>query len=182
MRDPLDFPPPDVLEQVTLNRIRIAARKRITGADVYRSLKMSVQSDPQPFYDAAEDLVMQIVGEVYKEDLPPEEIKHSTEVELNGTEIARFEVPATWWQHWKEATAGRWWRRLVWWLRPVRYYEHQTTVPWSGTRRVTCTVDLRRFYVYPESQFGERLPSVVGPIVVPKHQITAFWTDQEVPG
>lgn len=179
MVDPFEFPSSDITNQVTLSRIRVAARKRIMGSDVFRSLKMSVQSEPQPFYDAADDLVMEMVAHIYKEDLPPETVTHSTVVNVGGFVTARIDVPATWWQHWKQATAGRWWRHLVPWLRPVRTHEIAITEPFHQTRRVACTVDLRRFYVYPESQFGDTMPSGLGSIRVAKHQVAAFWTDQD---
>lgn len=163
------------VEDIVLSRMRFAARKVIRGPDLEHMLTVEVHREPARFAaDLAEDLIMSVRAQIYAEDLPPERITHTTPVELASEERLEVPLPATWWQHFKLATEGRWWRRwLISWLRPVRYRTAVYSVPWRGRGEVTCVVDLRRFWVYPESRIGT-FPGL-GSVRVAKHTMNVSW-------
>jgi len=164
------------IHDLVLNRMRVGVRQRIQGGDLYRSLMISVHPDTALF-GMADGLIMELVGKVYTEDLPPEAITQKTTVEMSGEVLCGTSLPDGPWMRWRVSHQGRrWYRLLVGWLPPIRHVYHHEWVPWRGEKEVTCQVDLRRFYAYPESQLGDH-PGV-GPVRVAQHKIYATWLQQ----
>lgn len=178
MRDPLEFPSSDVIEDISLRRLKFAAQARIPGPDLQQMLRLEAHMDPNPFLGRyADDLVMRVIGHVYAEDLPPEKVEQTTEVTVEGVAEASWRCPDGPWMRWRERhQTSRWYRVLLGWLPPIRHIHHIERVPWEQTHKVTCRVDLSRFYIYPESRIGAH-PGL-GSVRVAKHQINAAWFDR----
>lgn len=175
---PSDFPSNEIIEDIALRRLKMVARRWISGPDLEQSLRLQVQMDPNPLFERwADDLVMSVIAQIYAEDLPPETVEQKTEIAVEGVEVVSIREPDGPWMRWRTRhQTAPWYRALLGWLPPIRHIHVTQRVPWSTTREVICRVDLSRFYAYPESRIGTH-PGL-GTVRVPKHQITAFWTDR----
>lgn len=88
---------------------------------------------------AGRAMVAELHAAVWAEALPPERIDRRVTV--------TFDVPASWWQHFKHDHRSRWWLRRLVAARPVRRVTHKRTA--------TFSVDLRRYRTYPAAPFYE---------------------------
>lgn len=108
---------------------------------------------------AARAMVAELHAAVWAEALAPVEIYKKT--------VCTFDVPASWWQHFKLAYRDRWWMRRLVRRHPIRRETHR--------RVVTFHVDLRRYRTYPAAPFYEpRLGAEV--------QVTRLFTDTGTAG
>jgi hypothetical protein len=90
-----------------------------------------------------DDMVIQASGYVLGEQLP-------SHVET-ATGFARFEAPASWWQHFKHQHGHRWWLRLLVRRRPVRMA--------AEVRRVTLTATWENMAGYPWAEYTTLAPN-----------------------
>jgi hypothetical protein len=98
-------------------------------------------------FDARQDLEHTLTCDVLSERLPPETVTR-TERQHVTVDAPRW---ATWWDHAKATYAGRWW--AAWYVR--RRPPQTVTVPATGWVTATATVNLERFWTYPEASIRD---------------------------
>lgn len=81
-------------------------------------------------------LCYRLTAEIFADKLPPEKITRTTNMSV--------EVPATWWQHWKEDHKDKWYGRWIY----ERYGVDTRTI----VEEYELTVDLKRWQTYPEAK------------------------------
>lgn len=94
-----------------------------------------------------QELEEMLTADVLSERLPPETVTH-TERQHISLDVPRW---STWWDHAKATYAGRWW--AGWYVR--RRPPHTVTVPVAGWVTATATVNLERFWTYPEASIRD---------------------------
>jgi hypothetical protein len=124
---------------IELEWLELSASKAVPAA-VAKRMRVSAYRD-----EHTKDVVYTLTTHLLAERLPP--------VEETASTCVRVPVPATWWDHWKAAHADAWYARWLVRCRPPRYVEE--------TRKVTLTVELRRYRCFPESRYV--LPDALGP-------------------
>lgn len=125
--------------EVELNWQRLAARRAVP-----ESIRVSGRVNVMEA--AYGEMLIELTSYVLGQKLPPHEVAE--------TRVVRFERPASWWQHFKQQYAARWWARRLVARRPARMVEE--------TERVTLTATWRHMaaypwtdYVVPVRKFGE---------------------------
>lgn len=113
-----------------LEWLRVGVAQAV-GAEFAASLKFETLRD-----EVCGQIIHRLSAQVLADQLPPERVER--------TETVTFEAPATWWQAWKaeHPTVWRGWLARRW---PVRMREEKRTA--------ILTVDLRRYWTYPEQRF-----------------------------
>lgn len=91
------------IRQVRLDEIRVGQRMRISTA--FARLDLSVDESPSDF--AAAHLVAKLEARVYAAKQPP--------TKIDARRSYSYEVPRTWWDHWKLDHADTWYAK--WWVR-----------------------------------------------------------------
>lgn len=114
-------------ETVLLERLRVGVQQAVSG-ELAHSVEVEAYAD-----HITNSMIYQLTAHVLAERLP-------TETDRQAIPLS-YDVPATWWQHWK-ADHPRAAKRLR--LKPVRMETH--------TRTVHTAVDISRYWTYPEAK------------------------------
>lgn len=142
--------------EVQLEKLKVAAQAAIPrGVMELEAERIGILDD------LFRSLVYRLKGYVLAERLPPETVSDSRDV--------TFDVPASWWQHWKQSHAAAWYARWLVKRRPVKHHR--------VVKRVALTVDLERYRTYPEARVS--LPADTWGQVVRVAQWTDTWREQQ---
>jgi len=177
------FDEPVDTDQFYLRRQRIALRKLMPQEpDLFDSLELRTRIKD----DLIRSMVIELRGHVYTEDLPPEKITCSKTIQFHESVESFAEVIDGPWQRFKyhHRVGGRgpilrWLVRTLMWchlMRPVRYRRTRATFPLDHEDKITLTVDLRRFRIYPGSNLGPPTPGQLGKTVMRGHTLSLDWS------
>jgi hypothetical protein len=134
------------LRQVRLDEIRVGQRMRVSTA--FARLDLSIDENPSDLI--AGQLTAKLEARVYAAKQPP------TKVDARRTYT--YDVPRTWWDHWKIAHTGVWYAK--WWINrhPARML--------TKTLNVHVAVPINPAIAFPDapipaSRYGEPICMVI---------------------
>lgn len=127
------FPMPEV-KQLVLDRERIGTYRIISRYVLENAEFKAVER-------AAEDMLVELVSEVL------------TERVVNESQGIGYEVPASWWQHFKDTYRNTWWLRRLVKRRPVVWSSYTKTVTFNAKR------------LYPNADVPKQITPLGRPII-----------------
>lgn len=163
---------------VVLNRAKVVNRRLL---DQHPDLFASLEVRTRLMQDLVGDMVVDLVGYVYVEKLPPVQVTRSRDIHIEREFHVVAEVIDGPWQRHKYHHRRRWWIRLPMWcrlMRPVRYRQTPVTVQVVHDEKVTLTVDLQGHRAYPQSRIGSPDRIGLGAKVIRGHDLNAWWSHE----
>lgn len=131
--------------QMTLERLKFNHQVRIPRALLHGQVSAERS---QLFPNELDFLTLELSAAIYGERLERQTVQAHKSV--------TFTQPATWWQHWKQDHAGKWYGRWIVQRWPVQVEE---TTQW-----LEVEIDVERFRTYPDANIAFN-PTLGRPVI-----------------